>query len=121
LSVDIYFVMTEALDQNEDLWSQVVKLSDTAGGGNPEPELKKLHDLLVQKYPEYDEADPNSSEDDCVWADGPILNNFGARIAHLGLRSSIDEDVYVELIKMGLSNGFAVADPQNGEVFLPRQ
>jgi len=27
----------------------------------------------------------------------------------------------VELTKMGLSNGFAVADPQNGEVFLPRQ
>lgn len=121
MSVDIYFVMTKALDQNEDLWSQVVKMSGDVGDVDPAPELKKLHDLLVQKYPEYEEADPDSSEDDCIWADGPIINNFGEHIAHLALRSSIDEDVYVELTKMGLSNGFAVADPQNGEVFLPRQ
>lgn len=76
-------------------------------------EMRELHRRLTARYPCITE-DP-----DGVWADGPLINNFGQRVATLAISFSRVGDALPFLIATATEMGFWVLDAQDEAVHLP--
>lgn len=85
----------------------------------PSSTLLKLYKLLVKKYPclsSYRDDDPKI--DDCVWADGPLLNNFGQHAAVLEIASD-EEQVMAFILQCASELNLTVVDFESGFIFRP--
>jgi hypothetical protein len=79
----------------------------------PSARMRELHGRLTARYPCIcdDEHGP--------WSDGPLIENFGQRIATLGVVYSRADEVIPFLISTSTGMGFWVFDPQAEIVHLP--
>lgn len=79
----------------------------------PSEPMKELHRRLTARFPCLND-DP-----DGPWSDGPLINNFGQRIATLGIVGSRLAEVLPFLIGTANDMGFWVLDGQGAVVHLP--
>lgn len=85
----------------------------------PSATLLKLYKILIKKYPclsSYRDDDPKI--DDCVWADGPLLNNFGHQAAVLSIASD-EEQVMAFILQNAGEMNLTVVDPESGTTYRP--
>lgn len=79
----------------------------------PSEAMRQLHQALTARFPCIND-DP-----DGPWSDGPLINNFGQRIATLGIVGSRLAEVLPFLIASANDRGFWVLDSQGSVVHLP--
>jgi hypothetical protein len=85
----------------------------------PSSTLLKLHKQLVKKYPclsSFRDDDPKM--DDCVWEDGPLINNFGQQVAVLAIASD-EEQVMAFILQCAGELNLAVADSESRTIYRP--
>jgi hypothetical protein len=76
--------------------------------------LRRLYDRLTLKFPCIME-DPNSP-----WADGPLINDFGDKLATVGVIVSRMEEALPFVIETATDMGFTVFDAGAEEIFRPK-
>jgi hypothetical protein len=75
--------------------------------------FQELHDRLTARYPCMCSV-PDDQIDDTVWSDGPLINNFGHRVAVLGMSYSRVDEVLPFLIETANALGLVVFDWATG-------
>lgn len=87
----------------------------------PAPALRELHNIVTARYrclSSYAHDDP--SIDECVWSDGPLINNFCGDMAALGIQTGAGmEQVHAFIIARAQALQLTVFDPQTRRVFRP--
>jgi hypothetical protein len=78
--------------------------------GSPPPVFRELHDLLTARYPCICTLPDDRVDEDGVWSDGPLWNDFGHRTAVLGVTWSRVEEVLPFLVRTANSLGLTVFD-----------
>jgi hypothetical protein len=61
--------------------------------GAPPPVFRELHDALTARYPCIRTLPDDKVDEEGVWSDGPLWNDFGHRAAGLGMIWSRVEEV----------------------------
>jgi hypothetical protein len=87
--------------------------------GRPPQVFRELHDALTARYPCICTL-PDDRVDEGVWSDGPLWNNFGSRVAVLGITWSRVEEVLPFLIQTANSLGLTVFDWGGPAIYRPR-
>ena len=85
---------------------------------NPHDEFLRLHNTLTDKYPCMCDMDEDDI-DECVWSDGPLINNFSKDIAVLGMTNSAASEFGGDIYDMILENGFWIFDYQSSSIYQP--
>lgn len=87
----------------------------------PVPGLRKLHDILTARYQCLSRYAPDDDAiADCVWSDGPLINNFCGDMAALGIASSAAMgQVHAFIVTSARALQLTVFDPQSGRIFRP--
>jgi len=129
-------IVTPPVSRNDaEAWKQIDDLIDkqrgTRGGGRtlaplsqrppkptPPPEFRQLYDLLVERYPCLCSL-PDGQEEDTIWSDGPLWNNFGTRVAILGIRHQCADEALPFIVESANSLGLIVFEPAMGVIFRP--
>lgn len=84
----------------------------------PDPRFVALHDELTARHPCL--CDLSDDEvDDSIWADGPLINNFGSNVAVIRIVWSAVDTAGEFLITTALKHGATVFDLQSGSVWRP--
>lgn len=91
--------------------------NDANHRAEPGEALANMYEQLVQKYPcistfKEDELD------ECVWGDGPLMHNFGRKIAVLNINRD-EEKVIVDILKLAGPLNLKVVDPQSNVIYFP--
>ncbi len=89
--------------------------SENAGPGAA---LAQLYQQLVAQYPCLSTFKENDS-DACVWADGPLIANFGQKIAMLDITQN-EEQVLAFILKLAGDLNLKVVDAQEELVYYPK-
>jgi hypothetical protein len=89
--------------------------SENAGPGAA---LAQLYQQLVAQYPCLSTFKENDS-DACVWADGPLIANFGKKIAVLDIAQN-EEQVLAFILKLAGELNLKVVDVQEELVYYPK-
>ena len=84
----------------------------------PPPEFRQLYELLVERYPCLSSL-PDGKEEDTIWSDGPLWNNFGTRVATLGIRSGHVDTALPFIVECANSLGLILFEPTVGNIFRP--
>ena len=84
----------------------------------PHPTFVALHAELTSRFPCICDL-PDDKVDDGVWSDGPLINNFGARQAVVGVMFSHVEAVLPFIIHVSRKHGITVFDWQTETVHRP--
>jgi hypothetical protein len=98
-------------------WTDIDRLADCEG--DAAPEFVDLHAALTARYPcicGLSDADVDGG----VWSDGPLLNNFGARAAVIGIVYSRVDEVLPFVVEAATSRGMVVFDWATQQVHRPR-
>ena len=84
-----------------------------AHSGAPSSEMRELHDRLTARYPCIcvNESGP--------WSDGPLINNFGEKMAILGISYSRVAEVLPFVVETATAMGFTVLDAQADRIHRP--
>jgi hypothetical protein len=91
MSYNIAICIPPVPTDDDEAWKAVDGLIEAKG---PAPSLfKLLHDQLTSKYPCICKLPDNRVDEDGVWSDGPLWNDFGHRAAVLGIIYSRVEEV----------------------------
>jgi hypothetical protein len=107
MSYNVAICTPPVLADDAAAWKALDDLID-AQGVVP-PVFKALHDQLTSKYPCICDL-PDDKVDDGVWSDGPLWNNFGHRVAMLGMVYSRVEEVLPFLVQTANALGLTVFD-----------
>ncbi|WMW80625.1 hypothetical protein RF679_18590 [Undibacterium cyanobacteriorum] len=83
----------------------------------PGEALGTLYQQLVQKYPCISTFDDDEL-DECVWGDGPLIHNFGQKIAALNINRN-EEKVMADILTFAAPLNLKVVDPQSDVVYFP--
>jgi hypothetical protein len=114
--IEITHVPVASVD--EDAWEQLETLREEEEaheyGEPPSEPLRRLYDRLTLKFPCIME-DPNSP-----WADGPLINDFGDKLATVGVIVSRMEEALPFVIETATDMGFTVFDAGAEEIFRPK-
>jgi hypothetical protein len=86
--------------------------------GQPPKVFKELHDYLTAKYPCISTLSDNDV-DKSVWSDGPLWNNFGNRVAVLGMAYSRVDEVLPFLVESANGLGLVVFDWGGPAIYRP--
>jgi len=97
-----------------DALDALIELDDEIGGQRPAI-FQNLHDALTARYPCISllSGDELSKS---LWSDGPLINNFGHRVAVLGKSGFRAAEALPFLIATSNSMGCCVLDQQDGTV-----
>jgi hypothetical protein len=87
--------------------------------GTPPPIFRELHDMLTARCPCICALPDDKLDDEGVWSDGPLWNNFGLRAAVLGIIWSRVEEVLPFVVRTANSLGFTVFDWGGPTVYRP--
>jgi len=99
-------------------WEAVDRLIDTKGAV---PQVfRELHDKLTMRYPCICTL-PDDKVDEGVWSDGPLWNNFGHRVAVLGISYSRVEVVLPFVVQTANSLGLTVFDWGGPIIYRPHR
>ncbi|MBC3872658.1 hypothetical protein [Undibacterium flavidum] len=84
----------------------------------PDTALSQMYQQLVNRFPCLTSF-IDDRIDECVWGDGPLLTNFGERVAVLDIVQRQDE-VLVVILKLAQDLNLKVIDAQRDIVFYPK-
>jgi len=102
--------------KDADAWAALDDLIQ-AKGQTPSV-FKELHDRLTAKYPCISTLSDDEI-DNGVWSDGPLWNNFGNRVAVLGVVYSRATEVLPFVVKSANDLGLIVFDWVGPSIFRP--
>jgi len=102
-----------------EVWEQLDELINFPGP--PPPVFRELHDALTTRYPCMCSIPDERVDEDGVWIDGPLWNDFGHRAAVLGVVYSRVEEVLPFLVQTAVSLGLTVCDWGGPTVFRPNK
>jgi len=104
-------------EEDESAWAVVNDLIDSKG---PVPSiLRELHDQLTARYPCICTLPDDRVDEDGVWSDGPLWNDFGHTAAVLGVIYSRAEEVLPFLIQTANGLGLTVFDWGGPTIYRP--
>lgn len=107
MSYNIAIVISPIPSDDAEAWKAVQGLIDAVG---ETPRIfQELHDKLTEKYPCMCSV-PDDEVDDVVWSDGPLINNFGHRVAVIGMSYSRVDEVLPFIISAANGMGLSVFD-----------
>ena len=104
--------------KDEEAWQAVDSLIDAKG--EPPEVFKELHDRLTRRYPCISTLSDERVDDDGVWSDGPLWNDFGHRAAVLGMVYSRVEEVLPFLVETANDLGLVVFDWTGPSIYRPK-
>lgn len=81
--------------------------------------FQRLHGELTARYPCICTLDGDRVDDDRVWSDRPLCNDFGRRVAVLGVMYSRVEEVMPFVIETATSLGLTVFDWAGPTIYRP--
>jgi hypothetical protein len=114
----VEIVIVPVADDPNEAWEQLEELREEEVQREystpPSPPLHELYSRLTARYPCIIE-DPNSP-----WSDGPLINNFGEKIATLGISVSRMTDVLSFVVKTATEMGFTVFDGGDETIHRPQ-
>lgn len=113
MSYTIAVVVPPVSSQDADAWNELDSLIEREG--SPPVVFRDFHDRLTAQFPCLSSL-PDDQIDDSVWSDGPLWNNFGHRVAVLGLMYSRIEEALPFLIESANSLGLVVFDWVSEEI-----
>ncbi len=87
--------------------------------GEPPAVFRELHDRLTARYPCICTLPDDRVDQDGVWSDGPLWNDFGHRAAVLGITWSRAEEVRPFLIRTANDLGVTVFDWGGPAIYRP--
>ena len=87
--------------------------------GAPPPVFRELHDELTARYPCICTLPVDKVDEEGVWSDGPLWNDFGHRAAVLGMIWSRVEEVLPFLVRTANSLGLTVFDWGGPTIYRP--
>ena len=87
--------------------------------GPPPPVFRWIHDELTARYPCICTLSDDRVDSDGVWSDGPLWNDFGHRVAVLGLIYSRVEEVLPFVIETATGLGLSVFDWGGPTIYRP--
>jgi hypothetical protein len=102
---------------DSEAWAAIEGLIKTQGP--PPPVFQRLHDELTARYPCICTLDDDRVDVDGVWSDGPLWNDFGHRVAVLGIIYSRVEEVMPFVIETATDLGLAVFDWGGPTIYRP--
>jgi hypothetical protein len=103
---------------DEEAWDQLDGLISSEG---PQPSVfRQLHDALTVRYPCICTLPDDKVDEDGVWSDGPLWNDFGHRVAVLGVVYSKVEEVLPFLIETAIDLGLTVFDWGGPNIYRPK-
>ena len=112
-------VCTEPVpSKDEEAWQAVDSLIDAKG--EPPEVFKELHDRLTRRYPCICTLSDERVDDDGVWSDGPLWNDFGHRAAVLGMVYSRVEEVLPFLVETANKLRLVVFDWAGPSIYRPK-
>ena len=88
--------------------------------GAPPVVFRQLHDALTARYPCICTLPDDKVDEEGVWSDGPLWNDFGHRAAVLGMTWSRVEEVLPFLVLTANSLGLTVFDWGGPTIYRPR-
>jgi hypothetical protein len=102
-------ICTPPIPETDDAaWAAVDSLIDAKG---PKPAVfEELYGRLTSKYPCICTLSDDRVDDDGVWSDGPLWNDFGHRSAVLGIVWSRVDEVLPFLLETANALGLTVFD-----------
>ena len=89
--------------------------------GTPPPVFRELHDMLTARYPCICTPPDHRVDEEGVWSDGPLWNDFGHRAAVLGIIWSRVDEVLPFLVRTANSLGLVVFDWGGPTIYRPGQ
>ncbi len=102
----------------EGAWDQLEDLRDQEAsheyGAPPSEPLRRLYERLTERFPCILE------EPDSPWADGPFINDFGDRLATIGIITSRIEDALPFVVETATEMGCTVFDPGDNQIHRPK-
>jgi hypothetical protein len=104
--------------KDEEAWQAVDSLIDAKG--EPPEVFKELHDRLTRRYPCICTLSDERVDDDGVWSDGPLWNDFGHRAAVLGMVYSRVEEVLPFLVETANDLGLVVFHWGGPSIYRPK-
>lgn len=115
MSYTVTVVVPPVPSKDAEAWDSVKELADLKGA-RPQV-LQALHDRLVARFPCISTL-RDDQVDDGVWADGPLIDDFGHRTAVLGVSTRLNE-VLPFVVKTATDLDLVVFDPQEGKIHRP--
>lgn len=111
-------ICTPPLPSDDDsAWKEVDSLIKEQGV--TPPVFRELHDQLTARYPCICALPDDRVDEDGVWSDGPLWNDFGHRAAVLGMIYSRVEEVLPFLVRTANDLGFTVFDWAGPSIYRP--
>ena len=102
-------ICTPPLPSDDDsAWKEVDSLIKEQGV--TPPVFRELHDQLTARYPCICTLPDDRVDEDGLWSDGPLWNDFGHRAAVLGMIYSRVEEVLPFLVRTANDLGLTVVD-----------
>jgi len=99
-------------------WGSIDAFTHAEG---PTPEVfKTLHDRLTARYPCICTLPDETVDEEGVWSDGPLWDNFGHRAAVLGIVFSRVEEVLPFLVDTANELGLTVFDWVGPSIYRPK-
>jgi hypothetical protein len=100
-------------------WEQLDELINTQG---PPPSVfRELHDGLTARYPCICTLPDDRVDEQGVWSDGPLWNDFGHRAAVLGVVYSRAEEVLPFLVETAIGLDLTVFDWGGPNIYRPEE
>ena len=107
----------------DDIWEYIEEMADEYydDEGEKSPKLIELHKKLTEIYPclsSYEDDDP--AQENCPWADGPMIKNFASKMGMVAIVFSRVDDVVPKVIDVALELGITVVDGQSEKIIRPK-
>lgn len=100
-------------------WAWIEARQEREPGTGPVPSAyHELIDRLTARYPCPCDL-PDNEVDDAVWSDGPVRNNAGPLLTHLGISWPRVAEVTPFVVSTAQALGLTVFDPQDAQVHRP--
>ncbi len=122
MSYGLMIVKPPVVADEKAAWDWVQELAERDPGGTGGADVPAVYhqliDRLTARYPCPCDL-PDDEVDDSVWSDGPVRNNAGAELVHLGLSWPSVEAVTPFVVETALALGLTVFDPQTAQIHRP--
>lgn len=119
MSYSIGLQLDSAAAEDRTTFQQFDKVTETAEFGElPHATFVAVHADLIRRFPCMSEM-PDDEIDDCIWSDGPLINNFGQRQGSLNFRFSAVETVLPFVLAIAHKYGITVLDWQTETIHRP--
>ena len=122
MSFTLDLILIDVPRENRAAWKYIEALREEYYEDNSgaHEKLIELHKVLTQKYPCLSSfADDDLAADECPWADGPMLNNFGSKMGMLAIVYSRADELFPFILERAHELDIIVADGQSEKIYRP--